>query len=367
MTSPLADLLRRRIRLSGPISIADFMAEALGHPEHGYYITRDPLGAAGDFTTAPEVSQMFGELVGLWCAEIWRVTVAPRPVRLVELGPGRGTLMADALRAARLAPDFLAATSVHLVETSPVLAAMQRRTLAEHGVNWHGSLEEVPDGPVILIANEFFDALPIRQFERTAEGWRERMVGLADDGETFRLGLAPGETGGEVLIPENLRQSAGLGDIAESCPAGLSVARMIGERIARDGGAALVVDYGHAVSAAGDTLQAVKNHQYCDPLADPGQADLTAHVDFAALARGVTEAGAVAHGPVAQRDFLMRLGIETRAAQLLARATETQATDIKAALTRLIGEKEMGYLFKAMAITSADAGAPPAFEEPSSI
>ncbi len=367
MTKPLADLLRRRIRLSGPISIADFMAEALGHPEHGYYITRDPLGAAGDFTTAPEVSQMFGELIGLWCAEIWRATVAPRQVRLVELGPGRGTLMADALRAARLVPDFLAAASVHLVETSPVLAEMQRRSLAGHEVTWHGSLDEVPDGPVILIANEFFDALPIRQFERTNDGWRERMVGLAEDGEKFILGLAPGETGGEVLIPETVRQSAVQGEIAETCPAGLSIARTLGERIVRHGGAALVVDYGHAASAPGDTLQAVKGHEYCDPLADPGQADLTAHVDFAALARILVEAGAVAHGPATQRDFLMRLGIETRAAQLLAHATEAQATDIKAALARLIGEKEMGYLFKAMAITSADAGAPPAFEEPSSI
>jgi NADH dehydrogenase [ubiquinone] 1 alpha subcomplex assembly factor 7 len=365
VTSRLAELLRRRIRLSGPMTLADFMAEALGHPEHGYYITRDPLGAAGDFTTAPEVSQMFGELIGLWCAETWRTTVAPRPVHLVELGPGRGTLMADALRAARLAPDFLAAASVHLVETSPVLAAMQRRTLAGQEVNWHGSLDEVPDGPLVLIANEFFDALPIRQFERTAEGWRERMVGLADDGETFRFGLTPGETGGELLIPETVRQSAGPGEIAEICPGGLSIARMIGERIARYGGAALVVDYGHAASAPGDTLQAVKGHEYCDPLADPGQADLTAHVDFAALARVVTEAGALPHGPIAQHDFLMGLGIETRAAQLLARATEAQATDISAALARLIGEKEMGYLFKAMAITPADTGTPPAFEEAS--
>lgn len=364
MTGSLADLLRRRIRLSGPISIADFMAESLGHPQHGYYITRDPLGAAGDFTTAPEVSQMFGELIGLWCAEIWRASVAPRPVRLVELGPGRGTLMADTLRAARLAPDFLAAASVHLVETSPVLAAMQRRSLAGQEVNWHGSLEDVPDGPIIVIANEFFDALPIRQFERTNDGWRERMVGLAEDGEKFVLGLAPGETGGEVLIPETVRQSAVQGEIAEICPAGLPVARTLGERIARHGGAALVVDYGHATSAPGDTLQAVKGHEFCDPLADPGQADLTAHVDFAALAAVIRDAGATTHGPVTQRDLLMRLGIETRAEQLLARATEAQATDVKAALTRLIGEKEMGYLFKAMAITSATAGAPPAFKEP---
>ena len=361
MTGSLADLLRRRIRLTGPITVADFMAEALGHPDHGYYMTRDPFGAGGDFTTAPEISQMFGELIGLWCAEVWRTALAPKPVHLVELGPGRGTLMADALRAARKAPAFLAAATVHLVETSPVLTAMQHQALAGHEARWHGALEEVPEGPMLLIANEFFDALPIRQFEKTCEGWRERMVGLDEGGETFRLGLAPGATVGEALIPEPVRRTAGEGEIAEVCPVGLSIARAIGERIARHGGAALIVDYGHAASAAGDTLQALGSHEHHEPLQDPGAVDLTAHVDFAALATAARDGGAIAHGPIAQGEFLTRLGIETRAAQLLANATDDLAADIEAARARLIGEEGMGYLFKAMAITPPAEAAPPAF------
>lgn len=363
MKESLADILRRRIRLTGPLTVAEFMAEALGHAEAGYYVTRDPLGTGGDFTTAPEISQMFGELIGLWCAETWRTRIAPSPVHVVELGPGRGTLMADALRAAKMAPDFLAAASVHMVETSPVLAGMQRQALAGHPVQWHRSLEEVPDGPTLLIANEFFDALPIRQFQRTAQGWRERMVGLAEDGMAFRFGLAPGATGGEALLPESLREGAAIDAVAEACPAGLSVMRLIAERIAGSGGAALIIDYGHGESAAGDTLQAVRGHRYCDPLDEPGTADLTAHVDFAALARFACEGGAAAWGPIGQGDFLGRLGIETRAAQLLTKASEAQARDIRAALHRLIDAGEMGYLFKAMAITPVGSAPPPAFEE----
>lgn len=365
-TGPLTELLRRRIRLTGPITIADFMAEALGHPDHGYYMTRDPFGARGDFITAPEISQMFGELIGLWCAEVWRAGIAPRPVHLVELGPGRGTLMADALRAARMAPEFLAAASIHLVETSPVLTGMQGQALAGHDAKWHAALEEVPDGPIFLIANEFFDALPIRQFERTGDGWRERMVGLDEDGETFRMGLAPGGATGEALIPETVRRTAGKGEIAEVCPAGLSITRAIGERVARHGGAALIVDYGHGASATGDSLQALSDHKRHDPLQDPGEADLTAHVDFAAIAAAAREGGATTHGPIPQGEFLTRLGIETRAAQLLAKATKNQATDIETACARLIDKEQMGYLFKVMAITPQATAAPPAFEETTS-
>ncbi|MDH5557030.1 MAG: SAM-dependent methyltransferase [Alphaproteobacteria bacterium] len=363
MTNPLAEQLRRRIRLTGPVTVADYMADALGHPDHGYYMTRDPLGAAGDFTTAPEISQMFGELIGLWCAEVWRTTLAPRPVRLVELGPGRGTLMADALRAARLAPDFLAAVSVHMVETSPVLTAMQRRSLAGHDARWYEALEDVPDGPTLLIANEFFDALPIRQFEMTDAGWRERMVGLDEDGVTFRMGLAPGGSVAETLIPETVRRSASKGDIAEVCPAGQSIIRAIGERITRHGGAALIIDYGHATSAAGDSLQALRGHEFHDPLQDPGTADLTAHVDFAALGTAVREGGAAVYGPIGQGEFLTRLGIETRAEQLIGNATPDQAIDIAAARARLIDKAQMGYLFKVMAIMPPAAAPPPAFEE----
>jgi NADH dehydrogenase [ubiquinone] 1 alpha subcomplex assembly factor 7 len=324
-------------------------------------MTRDPLGAAGDFVTAPEVSQMFGELVGLWCVEMWRASGAPDPVQMVELGPGRGTLMADALRAARMAPGFAKAHSVNLVETSPVLRERQRETLAGQDAAWRESIDQLPGGPLLLIANEFFDALPVRQFERTKAGWRERMVGL--DGEGFRVALAPGESAAAALIPEAVRKTARQGDVAEIRPAAIAIARIAGERIARFGGAALIIDYGHAASAPGDTLQAVRNHESCDWLDNPGEADLTAHVDFEALAGAAREAGAAAHGPVPQGDFLTRLGLEVRAARLLRGATKAQVRDIKAARHRLIDPAEMGTLFKVMALTRTDAPPPPGFTQ----
>jgi len=360
LTTPLADLLRRRIADAGPLGIADFMAEALGHPDHGYYATRDPLGAAGDFITAPEVSQMFGELIGLWCAEVWRTALAPRPVALVELGPGRGTLMADALRAARMLPDFAEALTVHLVETSPVLRSAQERTLAAHQVQWHRSLETVPDGPALLIANEFFDALPVRQFELAAGGWHERMVGLAPGGARFCVVLAP-DAAPDAPVPREIHEAAQPGDVAETCPAGLSIAGQLARRVARHGGAALIIDYGHAASAPGDTLQAVRGHKRCDPLDVPGEADLTAHVDFAALAREAARRGAATYGPVPQGLFLARLGIAERAERLRRSATPEQARDIASALHRLIAQEEMGTLFKVLAITPADMPAPPGF------
>lgn len=360
MKAPLADLLRRRIADAGPLSIADFMAEALGHADHGYYRTRDPLGAAGDFVTAPEISQMFGELIGLWCAEVWRTTLAPRPAALVELGPGRGTLMADALRAARMMPRFAAALTVHLVETSPVLQTLQQRLLAAYPVHWHRRLRSVPRGPALLLANEFFDALPVRQFELTAMGWRERMVGLKAEGDGFCIVLAA-DPAPDALIPEEIRASARPGDLAETCPAGLSLAAEIGGRVARHGGAALIVDYGHAASAPGETLQAVRGHRRCDPLDAPGEADLTAHVDFAALSRAAARRGAATHGPVPQGLFLSRLGIAERTVRLRRGASPAQAREIEAARHRLIAAEEMGTLFKVLAITPADMPAPPGF------
>ncbi len=360
MTTELARLLRRRIAESGPITVADYMAEALGHPEHGYYMTRDPLGAAGDFITAPEISQMFGELIGLWCADMWHSRVAPGPATLVELGPGRGTLMADALRAARMLPEFAATLSVHLVETSPALQDIQRRTLAAHRVRWHRSLQSVPDGPALLVANEFFDALPIRQFELTVDGWRERLIGLAPDGTDFQFIPGP-EPAPDSLVPPDTRAAAQLGDIAEVCPAGIAFAAEIGRRVAGDGGAALIVDYGHAVSAPGETLQAMRAHQAVDPLDLPGDADLTAHVDFAALSRAAGDAGAAVHGPVPQGLFLSRLGIAERVERLRRGATPDQVRDIETACHRLIADEEMGTLFKVLAITPSDMPAPPGF------
>jgi NADH dehydrogenase [ubiquinone] 1 alpha subcomplex assembly factor 7 len=359
--------LRRRIALEGPLTVADYMAEALAHPEHGYYMGRDPLGAAGDFVTAPEVSQMFGELLGLWCAVVWRAAGAPDPVRLVELGPGRGTLMADALRAARAAPDFLAAVRLHLVEASPALKARQEEALAALPLaeppRWHVGFDQVPEGPLLLVANEFFDALPVRQFQRTPGGWSERLVDAGGPGGALRFVLAPPRPEPHPLVrlacPEAAEAPAGA--VVEVSPAGLALTHAIGERLEADGVAALIVDYGY-VRGFGDTLQAVRRHAFHDPLAEPGAADLTAHVNFAALARAAAEGGARPCGPVGQGEFLSRLGIAARAEALAAGAGPDGATEIAAALKRLIGPEEMGTLFKALALVPSARPAPPGFE-----
>lgn len=349
--TPLGKHLAALIRAGGPIPVSRYMAEALGNPKHGYYMTRDPLGRDGDFITAPEISQIFGELIGLWWASVWVEMGRPDPVRVVELGPGRGTLMADALRAAVALPDFAKAIELHLVEISPVLKALQKEQLR---AVWHERLDDVPEGPMLLVANEFFDALPIRQYVRVEDGWRERMVGL--DGDNLAFGLAPGRAPAVELLPETAP-----GDIAEICPAAIAIARAIGERVASHGGAALIVDYGHAQSAPGDTLQALAGHRYRDVFEAPGQADLTAHVDFEVLAQSARHAGAAVHGPVDQGDFLSRLGIGRRAQALLLRATDAQAEQIKSGVRRLAAPDQMGRLFKAMAITDPGLPVPEGF------
>lgn len=348
----LLDVLRREIAADGPLPVDRYMALALGHPRHGYYVTRDPLGADGDFVTAPEISQIFGELVGIWFADSWDRMGRPDPVRLIELGPGRGTLMQDALRAARVLPGFLDAARVHLVETSPALRDKQRHALAEHRpVDWHDRLTDVPAGPILAIANEFFDALPVRQFQRTQAGWRERLVAEdpASGGLRFVLSdrpdpaaaLAPGAAGD---MPE--------GSILELCPSAQALAGELALRAVQDGGAALVIDYGHARSAHGETLQAVRRHRYADPLADPGEADLTAHVDFAALAAAAGEAGAAICGPVTQAAWLVAMGIAERADRLGQSAGNRHAAEIAAAVHRLTAPDQMGEVFKAMSIVA---------------
>lgn len=358
--TPLSRSIARRISLQGPISIADFMAEALGHPQHGYYMGKDPFGRTGDFITAPEISQMFGELIGLWCAEVWRLMGSPAPFNLIELGPGRGTLMQDALRAAKVLPDFTAAASVHLVETSPVLRDMQAVTLGDHQPAWHDDLTRVPDGPLIVIANEFFDALPVHQFIRTGDGWRENVVTMdAGDADQLVLTAAPAATAATALLAG--RETGAQGHIAEVCPAAISISTALAERIAQYGGAALVIDYGYAEPTGAATLQAVRRHERHDFLSDPGTADLTAHVSFRDL-RDAAHPHATVYGPVTQRDFLRGLGIELRAEQLVKRATADQRTTIEGACRRLIDPVEMGTLFKALAFCHRDMPAPPAFE-----
>ena len=353
----LATEIRERIRRDGPISVATYMELCLSHPTLGYYRQARPIGAAGDFVTAPEVSQMFGEFVGLWCAAVWQAMGAPRRVALVELGPGRGTLLADALRAARAVPAFLGALDLHLVESSEPLRAEQRTLLADAGPTWHGSFETVPPGPLLMIANEFFDALPIRQFERIDGAWCERVVTLAAGSRALRFAVA-GTCAAEAAGPHG----APAGAIVERAPARDALAAALATRVAADGGAALIVDYGHERPGLGDSLQAMRRHRRHGVLEDPGDADLTAHVDFSALTAAARGAGANAFGPVAQGHFLRALGIEERADVLRRGASAEQAQAIDAALRRLTGAHGMGALYKALAIAHPALGAPPGFE-----
>ncbi len=351
MPTPLSMLLAERIRRAGPLTVADYMQAALGHPEHGYYRTRDPLGAAGDFVTAPEISQIFGELIGLWIADCWDGMGRPDPLRIVELGPGRGTLMADVLRTLKVVPEL--AADPWLVETSPVLREAQRQRVA---ARWADTLADVPAGPMILIANEFLDALPIRQFVRDGGGWRERLVTVSADGGALEWTLGAPVGREAAGLPAAL-EAARDGDVAETCPDALALAAEVAARLARGGGAALFIDYGTTASRPGDSLQAVRAHQYQDPLAAPGDADLTAHVDFAALADAARAAGAAVHGPAPQSLFLEALGVFGRAQALKRRATAAQAREIDLAVHRLTAPDQMGSLFKAIAL--ADPSMPP--------
>ena len=351
--------IRERIRRDGPISVAAYMELCLHHPEHGYYRRGRPIGACGDFITAPEVSQMFGELIGLWCAAVWQSMGQPHPVRLVELGPGRGTLLADALRAAGTVPAFRDAIDLHFVETNEILRAAQAARLADAQPTWHERFETVPPGPVLVIANEFFDALPIRQFERVGDTWRERVVMLSASSQALRF--APADATSTDI---HSLGSAPAGAIVERAPAREALAGALAERVAADGGAALIVDYGHERTGLGDTLQAIRRHRRHGVLDDPGNADLTAHVDFSSLSAAARQAGTDVFGPVHQGDFLRALGIDARASRLRQNASAEQATEIAAAQRRLTGAHGMGALFKAMAFAHPALGAPPGFEQP---
>jgi NADH dehydrogenase [ubiquinone] 1 alpha subcomplex assembly factor 7 len=351
--TPCEEHLRRRILHEGPLTIADFMGDALGHPQHGYYITRDPFGRAGDFTTAPEISQMFGELIGLWCAEVWQQMGAPDKLHLVEIGPGRGTLSADLLRAGKRLPGFLKASDLHLVETSPVLRDVQARSLerAPVPVSWHSDIATLPeDAPLLIVANEFFDALPIRQIQRVQGGWRERLLTIDPRNHALALTLSPGPSVLEPLIDKSLRDHAKVGRVVELAPLSWRIAADLGARLVAQGGAGLIIDYGYSGPATGDTLQAVKAHKPCGVLETPGEADLTAHVDFTALAKAATEAGARVSPLRTQGDFLRGLGIEIRAQNLMKAASGAGAKQIESARDRLIGADGMGTLFKVLGL-----------------
>ncbi len=344
----LRDILLAQIAAAGPMRLSDYMGACLLHPQHGYYTTRPPFGVAGDFITAPEISQMFGEMLGLCLAQSWLDQGAPPAFTLAELGPGRGTLMADVLRATRGVAGFHAAATVHLVEASPALQAQQAQALAPYDVQWSGQVDALPAAPLFLLANEFFDALPIRQFHREGDAWAEVMVGT--DGSALAFGKSAAMQI-DALTPRlaDTRQ----GEIVEYCPSAAGIMAQIAGRIARHGGAALIVDYGgwHGV---GDTFQAMRAHGFTGPLDAPGHADLTAHVDFAALAAAIPPAP-VAVQYSAQGPFLAKLGIAARAQRLAVglqgRALETHL----AATQRLTSAHEMGELFKVLGLVPQGA------------
>jgi SAM-dependent MidA family methyltransferase len=351
--------LKAEIAATGPISVADYMTRCLHDPLYGYYATRPALGAEGDFLTAPLVSQMFGELIGLWAVEVWARMGRPERFRLVEAGPGDGTLMSDLLRAARLAPAFLAAAELILMETSRPLIARQAEQLAGTGAapRWIAGLNDLPPGPpMILIANELLDCLPARQFVRTSEGWAERCVGLDAAGElAFGLGRAS-------RLP--LWEKDHIGLVVEISPAQAAFAAALAGVIARDEGCALLIDYGRNRPEAGDTLQALRRHAKVDPLDCPGEADLTVWADFPAVARAAQGAGAATTAIVPQGVFLRRLGLDARTAAL-ARARPDQAETLLRQRDRLAEPDQMGHLFKVLAIHPAGRPAPPGFEAPS--
>jgi len=337
-SAPLADIFRRLIRGHGPISLAHFMAESNAR----YYAARDPLGSDGDFVTAPEISQMFGELIGLWFADMWIRAGREEPVALVELGPGRGTLAKDALRTMKrygLEPE------VHFVETSPALRKLQLEAVPQ--AQFHDDLGSLPaDCPLLIVGNEFLDALPVRQLVRAAEGWRERMVGLADDRFVYVAGSQPMD----AAVPAAWK-GAKQGTIVETSPAAAAIVYEIAGRLAAQGGCALLIDYGHADLRGGSTFQAVRAHRKVDPLAAPGEADLTAHVDFATLARIAQSRGVQWQGTPTQGEWLRALGIEMRADALAERAPHYRA-ELFAARDRLIADDQMGSLFKVMGLAA---------------
>ncbi len=359
-TSALGELMAGMIAADGPMPVDRFFALALGHPQHGYYMGRDPFGRSGDFITAPEVSQMFGELIGIWCAAGWQMMDAPAEWNLIELGPGRGTLMADALRACSVMPGLRDGLTVHLVEMSPELRKVQGETLQRAGVEpvWHDRLEDVPDAPSLIIANEFFDALPVQQIQKQAGRWHERVVGLDADG-ALAFGLAADPVP-EALVP-GWAAGADEGAIAELSPAREAVAREISRRITAHMGAALIIDYGHVRSGVGDTLQAITKHQFADVLSRPGEADITSHVDFETLAAAITAGGAKAYGPVTQGEFLTRMGLREREDMLRKRADARARIRLSRGAQRLVAGNQMGQLFKVLAVTHPDMPKPAPF------
>lgn len=352
----LANLLQARIAQDGPMSVADYMTECLLHPTLGYYTTRDPLGPQGDFITAPEISQMFGELIGLSLAQCWIDQGRPGRFTLAELGPGRGTLMADMLRATQGVDGFHAAADIVLLEASPTLRTIQAKTLDAYAPRWITSVTDLPDSPLLLVANEFFDALPIRQFIRDDSDWRERLIGMKDES----LAFGQGPRSPQIALKNRLEDTQD-GDLVELCPSAIPIITVIAGRIATHGGAGLILDYGDWHSL-GDTFQALHAHKPIDPLSSPGQADLTAHVDFEPLASAARAAGCAHSRLTPQGVFLERLGITARAQALAKPLSGSKLEALIAAHRRLTHPEEMGNLFKVLGLYPSYAALPPGLE-----
>ena len=358
----LAVRLKERIARTGPISVEAYMEACLADKDAGYYSSRQPIGVDGDFITAPEVSQVFGELLGLWAVAVWQSMGSPNPITVVELGPGRGTLMADALRAWRKVPEFQRSAEIVLVETSPVLRDTQQVALAgaEVKISWCDRLDAVPDGPLIVIANEFVDALPVRQFVWRQDAWHERCVSIGPHGG---FAFCEGKSALDVPGLDTARSPAMPdGAILEIRPAAHALISALGARARAAPLGCLIVDYGHEETGLGDTLQAVSQHAFADPLTAQGAVDLTAHVDFAALKDAARANGMAVYGPEPQGTFLLALGLETRANRLCEDASDEQRKDILSGTNRLVDPSAMGLLFKALAITSQGLAPPPGFE-----
>ncbi len=360
---PLRQKIARLIEATGPIRLAQYMHICMADPVHGYYASRTAIGAGGDFITSPQVSQMFGELVGIWCAATWQAIGSPASFVLAEPGPGLGTMMHDLLRAGASVPGFREAASVRLIETSPPMIAAQRSKLAEmpFEIGWTDRLEAVEDGPLILVANEFLDVLPVRQFVKAGGIWRERCVGMAGDGKlASMLGPALADVS---LLPAG-HETEPDGSVFEYAPAREAWVETLARRLSETGGAALLIDYGHSQSGFGETFQAMKAHAPADPFAEPGLADMTSHVDFGAIANAASKAGVSVSPVMTQGDFLLAMGIAGRAGTLGAGRSAAEQERIRAAAHRLVLAGEMGGLFKVIALcakhnASAMNGLPP--------
>lgn len=360
----LEDRLISLIKANGPITVADYMSDALNHPHDGYYMSGAPIGAEGDFTTAPEISQIFGELIGLWLVQSWVDMGEPSRFNLIELGPGRGVMMADILRAARIRPAFLHAADLWLLENSGRLRHEQQQRLKAVGGKplWADDFGDLPPAPSLIVANEFFDCLPIRQFERVGAGWRERLVGVSQDGLSLAFTHSPTPPTPDIRLPPADETLAGA--IFEICAPGVELAGEIASWLVDHGGRALIIDYGHLASGLGDTLQAVRRHKFWPVLAAPGKADITAHVDFQALSHAAIAAGAVTWGPLPQGLFLRRIGLETRMAKLCADKSAAEKEAILSGALRISAPEQMGEVFKALCLSASGLPAPAGFEAP---